>query len=58
MSTTAEVEMLPKSVPSGIRTMADKIPCNEAWTTLKNHPNIAFAGEWSKEHEQEPDVAS
>lgn len=37
------LETLPKSVPTGVRTV-DTVPCNEAWTTLKNHPNIAFAG--------------
>ncbi|SCV70738.1 BQ2448_3500 [Microbotryum intermedium] len=34
------IEMLPKSVPSGVRT--EDIPCSEAWSVLKSHPNIAF----------------
>lgn len=40
------VESLPRSVPSGVRT-AETVPCNEAWTVLKSHPNIAFAGTYS-----------
>ncbi|KAM0788994.1 hypothetical protein ACM66B_003063 [Microbotryomycetes sp. NB124-2] len=43
-ATAEEEEMLPRSVPRGVRTTStDKIPCNEAWMTLKQHPNIAFA---------------
>lgn len=39
----AESEIvLPRSVDPGVRT-ADTVPCNEAWTVLKCHPNIAFA---------------
>ncbi|KDE07963.1 hypothetical protein MVLG_01869 [Microbotryum lychnidis-dioicae p1A1 Lamole] len=34
------IEMLPKSVPSGVRTK--DISCSEAWSVLKSHPNIAF----------------
>ncbi|BGP15032.1 hypothetical protein JCM10213v2_002987 [Rhodosporidiobolus nylandii] len=41
-SETTEIEMLPKTVQPGVRT-ADTVPCNEAWTALKAHPNIAFA---------------
>lgn len=36
------VEVLPMSVPSGVRTI-ETVPCNEAWKVLKSHPNIAFA---------------
>ncbi|GAA5822028.1 hypothetical protein JCM11251_004832 [Rhodosporidiobolus azoricus] len=36
------VEMLPKTVDPGVRSV-DTVPCNEAWTALKSHPNIAFA---------------
>lgn len=39
---TTSVEVLPRSVPSGVRTV-ETVPCNEAWQTLKGHPNIAFA---------------
>ena len=39
---TSAVEVLPRSVPSGVRTV-ETVPCNEAWQTLKSHPNIAFA---------------
>ncbi|GAA5904764.1 hypothetical protein JCM6882_008368 [Rhodosporidiobolus microsporus] len=35
------VEMLPKTVDPGVRV--ETVPCNEAWTALKSHPNIAFA---------------
>ena len=41
-------EVLPRSVPRGVRTTAENMPCNEAWQTLKQHPNIAFAGELSR----------
>ncbi|KAL8289991.1 hypothetical protein RQP46_002930 [Phenoliferia psychrophenolica] len=34
--------LLPRSVEPGVRTV-DTVPCNEAWTVLKCHPNIAFA---------------
>ncbi|KAK4705374.1 AP-1-like transcription factor, partial [Phenoliferia sp. Uapishka_3] len=34
--------ILPRSVEPGVRTV-DTVPCNEAWTVLKCHPNIAFA---------------
>ncbi|ORY53400.1 hypothetical protein BCR35DRAFT_310542 [Leucosporidium creatinivorum] len=40
--TVGALETLPKSVPTGVRSV-ETVPCNEAWTTLKNHPNIAFA---------------
>ncbi|KAK4055507.1 hypothetical protein OIV83_000053 [Microbotryomycetes sp. JL201] len=44
LNAAATVEELPRSVPRGVRTTStDKIPCNEAWMTLKQHPNIAFA---------------
>lgn len=35
--------LLPRSVPPGLRTRETDIPCNDAWTMLKEHPNIAFA---------------
>ncbi|GAA5854570.1 hypothetical protein JCM8547_004890 [Rhodosporidiobolus lusitaniae] len=37
-----EVEMLPRTVSAGVRSV-ETVPCNEAWTALKAHPNIAFA---------------
>ncbi|GAA6005035.1 hypothetical protein JCM10207_008485 [Rhodosporidiobolus poonsookiae] len=37
-----DVAMLPLSVDPGLRTV-ESVPCNEAWTALKAHPNIAFA---------------
>ncbi|GAA5962519.1 hypothetical protein JCM3765_003715 [Sporobolomyces pararoseus] len=38
----ADTVLLPRSVEPGIRTV-ETVPCNEAWTALKAHPNIAFA---------------
>jgi len=38
----ADRVLLPRSVEPGIRTV-DTVPCNEAWSVLKAHPNIAFA---------------
>ncbi|GAA5927530.1 uncharacterized protein JCM15063_005926 [Sporobolomyces koalae] len=38
----ADTVLLPRSVEPGVRTV-ETVPCNEAWTVLKAHPNIAFA---------------
>ncbi|GAA6063508.1 hypothetical protein JCM10212_004770 [Sporobolomyces blumeae] len=38
----AETILLPRSVEPGVRTV-ETVPCNEAWSVLKAHPNIAFA---------------
>ncbi|GAA6037874.1 hypothetical protein JCM8097_005081 [Rhodosporidiobolus ruineniae] len=35
-------EVLSRSVDAGVRSV-ETVPCNEAWTALKSHPNIAFA---------------
>ncbi|GAA5971864.1 hypothetical protein JCM11641_001547 [Rhodosporidiobolus odoratus] len=37
-----QMELLPRSVQPGVKTV-ESMPCNEAWSALKAHPNIAFA---------------
>ena len=41
-----EGEILPRNVKRGVRS-TDVVPCSEAWTVLKCHPNIAFASTFS-----------
>lgn len=38
------------SAGAGVET----VPCNEAWSALKQHPNIAFAGESRKPGHSSP----
>ncbi|GAA5837590.1 hypothetical protein JCM3766R1_006854 [Sporobolomyces carnicolor] len=38
----SDTVLLPRSVEPGVRTV-ETVPCNEAWSVLKAHPNIAFA---------------
>ena len=45
-----EGEILPRNVNRGVRT-TDVVPCSEAWTVLKCHPNIAFASTFSPPHQ-------
>ncbi|GAA5892911.1 uncharacterized protein JCM6883_007511 [Sporobolomyces salmoneus] len=40
--TNSDTVLLPRSVEPGVRTV-ETVPCNEAWSVLKAHPNIAFA---------------
>ena len=42
MDSMLEGEVLPRNVKKGVRS-TDVVPCSEAWTVLKCHPNIAFA---------------